>query len=425
MPSFAFYIAQRIHFSKGDESQRVSPPAIRIAIAGIAIGLVVMILSVAIVVGFKKEIREKAIGFGGHLQIHAMTSNKTYETMPICVDDTLLNTINNIYGVSSVKRYTTKPAVLKTSDDFLAIVFKGEDSLSQDSFFGSNLKEGSLPESNRDILVSQVIANKMHLKVDDKVQIYFIRADHNINQFKLGGDDLLIKTRQLHISGIYSSHFNEYDKMMIVGSLEMLQDINGWDEDMVSGVEINIDDFTCLEDNYYSLIFAVNKLHDRRGTAFHVQTIEQINPQIFSWLDLLDTNVWVILILMAIVASFTMISGLLIIILERTRMIGILKSLGCSNYQLRKVFLYVATFLIGKGLIIGNIIGIGLCLVQYYFHVIRLDPETYYLEWVPVSIDLFGLLSINVGTVIISLLVLIAPSALVANISPVRAIQSE
>ena len=191
---------------------------------------------------------------------------------------------------------------------------------------------------------------------------------------------------------------------------------------MASGLEINITDFAKLDDRYYDLIFAVNGLHDRRGTAFHVQTIEQLNPQIFSWLDLLDTNVWVILILMATVASFTMISGLLIIILERTSMIGVLKSLGCSNFELRKVFLYVATFLIGKGLVIGNIIGIGLCLIQHFFHVIKLDPENYYLEWVPVSINVVEILAINIGTVIIALAVLILPSALVANISPVKAI---
>lgn len=423
--SFAFHIAQRIHFSKGDVSQRVSPPAIRIAITGIAIGLVVMILSVAIVIGFKKEIREKAIGFGGHLQIHAMADNRTYETIPICINDTLRAAINSVKGISSVKRYSTKPAVLKTEEDFLAVVIKGEDSIGADSFFVDNLVEGNLPESERDILISKIIADKMLLKVGDKVPLYFIKADQNANQFQLGADDLSIKTRQLHVSGIYSSNFNEYDKMMIVGSLSMLQGVNGWDEDMASGLEINISDFSALDDKYYDLIFAVHELQDRRGTSFYVQTIEQLNPQIFSWLDLLDTNVWVILILMAIVASFTMISGLLIIILERTSMIGLLKALGCPNFELRKIFLYVAAFLIGKGLIIGNIIGIGLCLIQYYFHIIELDPESYYLEWVPISINVVEILTINVGTIIISLLVLIVPSALVANITPVKAIQSE
>lgn len=423
--SFAFYIAKRIHFSKGDESQRVSPPAIRIAIAGIAIGLVVMILSVAIVIGFKKEIREKAIGFGGHLQIHAMADNKTYETTPICIDDSLINAIENVTGIKNYKEYTTKPAVLKTSDDFLAVVIKGENSVDSLSFFGRNLKEGRLPETDRDIIISQLIADKLNLKVDDKVRLYFIKADQNANQFELGADDTSIKTRQLHVSGIYSSNFNEYDKKMIVGSLEMLQNVNGWDEDMVSGIEININNYSDLEEKYYELIQSVHGLHDRRGTAFYIQTIEQLNPQVFSWLDLLDTNVWVILILMSVVASFTMISGLLIIILERTSMIGILKALGCPNKELRKIFLFVASFLVGKGILIGNCVGIVLCLAQHFLHIIKLDPETYYLEWVPISINVTEIVALNICTIVITLLVLIVPSALVANITPVKAIKSE
>lgn len=423
--SLAYFIAKRIHFSKGDDSLRVSPPAIRIAIAGIAIGLVVMILSVAIVVGFKQEIREKAIGFGGHLQVQALTDNRTFETVPICIDDSLLHAVKGIEGVKEVRRYITKPAVLKTPEDFLAVAVKGEDTIDSLSFLAKSIKEGTLPETDRDIIISQIIADKLNLKVDDKVRIYFIKADQNANQFEYGADGSSIKARQLRVAGIYSTHFNEYDKQMIIGSIDLLQNVNGWDEDMASGLEVNIDNFSRLEDSFYDMIFAVNELHDRRGTSYYVQTIEQQNPQVFSWLALLDTNVWVILTLMVIVASFTMISGLLIIILERTKMIGILKALGCPNKELRKVFLYVATFLIGKGLIIGDIIGISLCLIQYYYHPIALDPENYYLEWVPISISVWEVLAINIGTIIISLLVLIVPSALVANITPVKAIQSE
>ena len=407
--SLSFYIAQRIHFSKGDEAQRVSPPAIRIAIAGIAIGLVVMILSVAIVVGFKREIREKVIGFGGHIQIHAMSSNKTFETPPICISDSLTGIIGNVGGISTISPFITKPSVLKTSDDFLAVVIKGVEGM----------------ESNRDILVSQTIADKIGLKVDDKVHLYFIQGNQNANQFAFGAEEASIKSRQLRVAGIYSTHFNEYDKQMIIGSLEMLQDINEWDNDMVGGLEINISDYNQLNDKYYELIYALKDALDRRGTSFYVQTVQQLNPQIFSWLDLLDTNVWVILILMSVVASFTMISGLLIIILERTSMIGTLKALGCNNTQLRKVFLYVAFFLVGKGIIIGNVIGIALCLIQYHLHPITLDPTNYYLEWVPISIGIGEILLLNLATIIISMLVLIVPSAIVAHISPVKAIQSE
>ena len=406
--SFAYYIAKRIHFSKGNETQRVSPPAIRIAIAGIAIGLVVMILSVAIVVGFKKEIREKVIGFGGHIQIHAMANNPTYETLPICLNDSLAEAINKVKGVVSTKTYITKPAVLKTQDDFLAVVIKGEEGIGQ-----------------REVKISQIIADKLNLKEGDKFQLFFIQADMNQDLFALGAEDASIKSRQLTVKEIYSTGFNEYDSRFIFGNIDLLRGVNGWDEDMVSGLEINISDFNHLEENAYDLILAVNGLQDRRGTAYFVQTIEQLNPQVFAWLDLLDTNVWVILILMTIVASFTMISGLLIIILERTSMIGIFKSMGCTNSQLRKVFLYVSAFLISKGLIIGNIIGISLCLLQKHFHIIALDPESYYLDSVPISISVEAIIILNIGTVIISLLVLIVPSALVANISPVKAIQSE
>lgn len=406
--SFAYYIAKRIHFSKGNETQRVSPPAIRIAIAGIAIGLVVMILSVAIVVGFKKEIREKVIGFGGHIQIHAMANNPTYETLPICLNDSLSEAINKVEGVVSSKPYITKPAVLKTQDDFLAVVIKGEEGIGQ-----------------REVRISQIIADKLNLKEGDKFQLFFIQADMNQDLFALGAEDASIKSRQLTVKEIYSTGFNEYDSQFIFGNIDLLRGVNGWDEDMVSGLEINISDFNHLDESAYDMILAVNGLQDRRGTAYFVQTIEQLNPQVFAWLDLLDTNVWVILILMTIVASFTMISGLLIIILERTSMIGIFKSMGCTNSQLRKVFLYVSAFLIGKGLIIGNIIGISLCLLQKHFHIIALDPESYYLDSVPISISAEAIIILNIGTVIISLLVLIVPSALVANISPVKAIQSE
>lgn len=407
--SFAYFIAKRIHFSKGDDSQRVSPPAIRIAVAGIAIGVIVMIISVAIVVGFKQEIRQKVIDFGGHLQILAMSDNKTYENPPICINDSLITAINTVDGIAEIEPFITKPAVLKTDDDFLSVVIKGGDSLL----------------GERDVIISRSIADKMKLKVDDTIRIYFIKSDQNANQFELGPENTSVKVRQLRVDSIYETHFEEYDKQMVFANLDMLQNVNGWDEDMVGGLEINIKDFSKLDDKYYDLIMAVKDLHDRRGTPFYVQTIEQLNPQIFSWLDLLDTNVWVILILMAVVASFTMISGLLIIILERTRMIGIFKAMGCSNYTLRKVFIYIAFFLVGKGLVIGNIIGIALCLLQNYLHIIALDPTNYYLEYVPISINVWHIIAINIGTIIISLFVLIAPSSLVAHIEPTKAIQTE
>ena len=406
--SFAYNIARRIHFSKGNETQRVSPPAIRIAIAGIAIGLVVMILSVAIVVGFKQEIREKVIGFGGHIQIHAMANNSTYEKHPICPNDTLFQALSSVEGIEKISRFITKPAVLKTQEDFLAVVIKGE--------------EGIAP---REVKVSQLIADKLNLSIGDKINLYFIQNNVDADRFALGAEDASIKSRQLKIAEIYSTGFNEYDKQMVYGNLETLQGVNEWEEDMVSGLEINISDFSSLNETTDQIIMAVNGIQDRRGTFYFVQTIEQMNPQVFAWLDLLDTNVWVILILMTIVASFTMISGLLIIILERTNMIGVLKAMGCNNSQLQKIFLYVSCFLIGKGLLIGNVIGIGICLLQKHFHLIALDPDSYYLEWVPIALDAKAIIILNIGTIAIALHVMMIPSSLVARISPVKAIQSE
>ena len=406
--SFAYNIARRIHFSKGNETQRVSPPAIRIAIAGIAIGLVVMILSVAIVVGFKQEIREKVIGFGGHIQIHAMANNSTYEKHPIYPNDTLFQALSSVEGIEKISSFITKPAVLKTQEDFLAVVIKGE--------------EGIAP---REVKVSQLIADKLNLSIGDKINLYFIQNNVDADRFALGAEDASIKSRQLKIAEIYSTGFNEYDKQMVYGNLETLQGVNEWEEDMVSGLEINISDFSKLNETTDKIIMAVNGIQDRRGTFYFVQTIEQMNPQVFAWLDLLDTNVWVILILMTIVASFTMISGLLIIILERTNMIGVLKAMGCNNSQLQKIFRYIAGFLIGKGLLIGNVIGIGICLLQKHFHLIALDPDSYYLEWVPIALDAKAIIILNIGTIAIALHVMMIPSSLVARISPVKAIQSE
>lgn len=424
--SLAYQIARRIYFAKERNTQRVSPPAIRIAVAGIAIGLAVMLLSVAIVVGFKHEVRQKVIGFGGHLTLQAMeSSNATYERSPICVNDSILDLVSSIGDVRSVVPYVTKPAVLKTDSDFLSVVIKGVPEGADTRFFEQSLVEGTLPQTEREVIVSRTVAGKLRLAAGDKARFYFVKADALEAGFGLGAQSTSVKTRTLTVSGIYETHFEQYDRMMIVGSMPLLQQVNGWDDDMVSGMDINLADFDALDDHFYALIEVLDFCHDRRGTPFFVQTIEQQNPQLFSWLDLLDTNVWVILALMSAVAAFTMISGLLIIIMERTHMIGLLKALGMTNGQLRKVFLYMALFLTGKGLLWGNLIGLGLCFVQHRWHLIALDPANYYLEWVPIELNVWMVLMLNVVTVVVTLLVLIAPSAMVARIAPTRAIQSE
>ncbi len=407
--SIAYFLAKRIHFSKGDDSQRVSPPAIRIAISGVAIGVAVMLITVAIVVGFKEEVRQKVIDFSGHLQMQAFVSNSTYELPPVCVSDTMLSFVKRVAEVEHVERFVTKPAVIKTDDDFLSVVVKGMDHEEE--------------WSEREVALSKTIADKLKLKVGDQATFYFVQADKDADPFALGAENTKVKVRKLTVRDIFETHFSEIDQQMVLGSMALLQQVSGWDEDMYSAVSLTLKDFDQMDDAAW-LINQLN-LVDRQGVQVYVQTIEELNPTVFAWLALLDTNVWVILILIAVVAAFTMISGLLIIILERTQMIGILKAQGMDNHTLRKVFLWVALFLTGKGILWGNLIGLAFCLVQWKWHIISLDPANYYLEWVPIHLTLPMFILINVGTIIITLLVLIGPSALVARIAPTKAIQSE
>lgn len=406
--SIAWFLAKRIHFAKGDDTQRVSPPAIRIAIAGIAIGVAVMLVTVAIVVGFKQEIRQKVINFNGHIQLQAFVSNSTYELPPIAITDSVLDVLDSQPYIDSIEPFVTKPAVLKTDSDFLSIVVKGA------------LTDTIGP---RDLVLSRTIANKLKLDVGDDVSAFFVQSDLEGDPFALGAENTKVKIRKLTVTGIYETHFSEMDQQMVMGNVELLQQVSGWDEDMFSAVSLTLTDFDLLDDACYDL--NAQQLYDANNVPLYAQTIEQLNPQVFSWLELLDTNVWVILILIAVVAAFTMISGLLIIILERTQMIGILKAQGLDNRRLRSVFLWVALFLTAQGMLWGNLFGLGLCFIQQRWHLIALDPANYYLEWVPIHLSWPMVLLVNIGTLIITLLVLIAPSALVAKISPTRAIQSE
>jgi lipoprotein-releasing system permease protein len=436
--SLAYFIARRIHFAREAEaSQRVSPPAIRIAIAGIAIGLAVMILSVAIVVGFKQEVRRKVIDFGAHMQVQALTANTTYETQPIRAEDSLVAMLRALPGMHSVQRFATKPALLKTEGDFLAVAVKGIDnSRGREDFFSLYLKEGeglfpdstavedeeALPENT--VLLSRKIAERMRLGVGDEVQLYFIRTEGG-DEFAWGSGAASVKSRRVRVAGLYESHFDEYDRQIIAADLRLLQEVSGWQPDEVSGLELRLEDFDRLDEAYTLAADSLTAYAEREEEAYYLRTVRQMNPQNFGWLDLLDTNVWVILILIGCVAAFTMISGLLIIILERTRMIGILKALGYDNGGLRRVFLYVALFLTAKGLLWGNAIGLLLCWVQSRWHLIALDPENYYLEWVPIALRPWHVVGLNVATVLLVLLVLIGPSAIIAKISPTKAIQAD
>ena len=412
--SLEYFIAKRIHFQQGKKN--VSRPAVRIATIGIALGLAVMLISVAVVIGFKNEIRNKTIGFGGHIQISNFDNNNTFETNPIKVDKALMNQITAIDGVMHVQRFATKPGIIKTDTEFQGVVIKGIDKGFNWDFFKSNLVEGNVLDVSgatpgNQVVLSKYLANLLGLKLGDSFYTYFIQEK--------------VRARKFKIVGIYSTNFIEYDKLFILADMRQVQALNDWSPDSFSGLEILVNDFNRIDelgDKVYDV--TANKFN-KDGNAYTTQTIKQLNPQIFSWLSLLDMNVWVILILMLAVAGFNMISGLLILILERTNMIGILKSMGATNWSVRKIFLYHSAFLIGKGMLWGNVIGLSLCAIQYFTGVIPLDPQSYYVATVPVSFNWLYILLLNIGTLAASLLMMIGPSYLITKINPAKIIRYE
>ncbi len=412
---FESFIAKRIRFNQAG-GKKVSPPAIRIAIIGMALGLAVMILSVAIVVGFKKEVADKVIGFGSHIQISNFDNNSSFETRPITFNDSTLSVINNIPGIKHISCFATKPGIIKTDKDFQGIVLKGVDQNYDWDFFRQNLEEGDILNINQDeasnhVIISRYLANKLNLNNGDSFISYFI------------GDE--IRARKFKIGGIYKTDFAEYDQLFVLADIKQIRKLNGWDSDMVSGMEILLTDFNHLDETSDAIYSHLGYKQDRLGNTYYIRSIKELNPMIFSWLDLLDMNVIIILILMLSVAGFTMISGLLIIILERANMIGILKALGANNTSIRKVFLQVSFFLVIKGLIIGNIIAVSICFIQKQFGFLKLDPEVYYLSEVPIDLNITTLILLNICTLVISMLMLVGPSYIIAKISPAKTIRFE
>lgn len=409
------FIAKRIYKSNEGEKQ-VSKPAVRIAMIGIAIGLAVMIVSVAVVIGFKREVREKVVGFGSDIQITNFDSNLSYETRPVSAGDSLLSSLSSNEGVKHAQRFSTKPGMIKTNDNFMGMVLKGVGQEYDLSFFKNYLLEGEMPVftdsvMSNEVLISKTLANKLDLRLGDKIYTYYIQDD--------------VRARRLTIKGIYQTNFSEYDKLFLITDIYTVNRLNKWNPDMVSGVEVAVDDYDGLDNVADKLTIQLERHPDKYGSTYFVQTIRQITPQIFVWLDLLDLNVWVILILMIAIAGFTMISGLLIIILERTNMIGVLKALGANNFTIRKIFLWFAVFLIGKGMLWGNIIGLTFCFIQSQFKIFKLDPVNYYIDTVPVDINIWLILLLNGGTLLASILMLIGPSYLITRINPATSIRFE
>lgn len=413
--SFSLFLARRI-YRDSDAGKQVSRPAVLIATIGVAIGLAVMIIAVSVIIGFKSEVRDKIIGFGAHIQITNSDAARSFETRPIGVTDSMLAALVDYPEVKHVQRYSTKPGMIKTAGAFQGMVLKGIGHEYNTSFFREHLIEGEFPQfsdsasSNR-VVISKAIADKMKLKLGDKIDTYYIQED--------------VRARRLKIVGIYQTNFSEYDNLFLLTDLCLVNRLNKWQPDQVSGIELELHDYDKLEEATYHIAADVNQAPDKYGAEYCVRNVEQLNPQIFAWLGILDVNIWVILILMIGVAGFTMVSGLLIIIIERTSMIGILKSLGANNFTIRKLFLWLAIFLIGKGMLWGNAIGLAFYFIQKWFGLFRLDPETYYMDTVPVSFNIWIFLLLNVGTLLASVIMLLGPSYIITRIHPANSMRYE
>lgn len=410
------FISRRLFFEKSSK-KFLSQKIIRIALVGIALGLAVMIVSVAVITGFKSEIRNKVIGFGSHIQVVNFDSSNSYETRPISRNQPFLESLQEVEGVKKIEVFATKPGMIKTDEYIQGIVFKGVDSHYDWAFFRENMTEGNLPAINDtvrsdQIIISEQVSELLEVSVGDRVVLYFINEEENMPRML-----------QLTISGLYRTSLEEFDNLFVMGDLQQIQRLNNWKKDQISGFEITINDFNRIDEIEQRVRHSALNYSAENDAILRTTNITREYPQIFDWLKILDMNVWVILILMAMVAGFNMISGLLVLILERSKMIGVLKALGSPNWSIRKVFLYLSVFLTSRGMLWGNLAGLGFIVVQHYFEVIKLNPTTYYVDVVPVNFSLLYLILLNLGTIAATTLMLVVPSYLVSKISPERTIR--
>jgi lipoprotein-releasing system permease protein len=400
-------IARRLYFSEEGKA-RTSRPAVRVALGGIVIGVMVMIVAICVVVGFKQEVQRKVAGFGSHIQVVNFDNNATYELRPVGISDSLIHKLQGLPHVKNVSTFASKPGILKTDSAFQGIIFKGTDYW---DYFAENLVVGSLPSAANEVIVSTVLAAQLHLTVGDHILCYFVQES--------------LRVRRLYISGLYNTCMSEMDRMFVMGNIALVRQLNHWTESQASGIEVLVDDLKYLREVADRVYFATANRLDEAGNAFYTQTLEQLNPQIFGWLDLLDMNVIIIILLMLCVSGFSIITGLIILILESVNLIGTLKALGANNQFVRRIFIYEAILLVGKGMVFGNIIGLGLVALQHFTRIIPLDAATYYVSYVPMAFPWGWLIMLNLGVLVISWLVLLAPSAIVAQIRPAKVMHFE
>jgi lipoprotein-releasing system permease protein len=409
------FIAQRI-INGSENTNRLSKPIIRISVLGIALGLAVMILTVSIITGFQQEIRNKLIGFGSHIQISNYDNNASDEAQAISIKQTFIKDLKSNSAISHIQIYATKSGIIKTKTDNEGVMLKGIGKDYDWKFIEENLKAGKVftvndSEISRNIVISKYLSDKLDLQVGNKMTIYFLtkKSDSTYTHYQQ-------RVKVFYISGIYETGFEDVDKRLVLVDIQQIQKLNYWNDDQIGGFEIALKDYKNIDK-----IGA--EVNEKVGQALIAQTIKEVNPTIFSWLDLQDMNAIIVITLMILVASINMVSALLILILERTNMIGILKALGAKNSSIQKIFLINATYLIGRGLIWGNFIGISIALIQKHFGVIKLDQATYYVAVVPININILHILLLNAGTLFCCLLMLIIPSFIVTKITPVKAIR--
>lgn len=414
-----FFIASKILTGKGNHAN-ISKSIISIAKFAVALSLAVMIIAVAVVIGFKSTIKQKVVGFGSHLQIVNHSNNSSYELPPLYAKDIPLAELKRAEGIRHVQQFAMKSGIIKTEDNVQGVVVKGIGADFDWSFFKSYLISGntfsvSAGKPSNCVVISKNLADMLSLSIGSSFITSFVPSGGSEN----------IRYRVFRVEGIYQTNFEEFDQRFILADISHVQKLNNWTSEQVAGYEITIDDFDEIDHAQERVMDLVGYKFQPDGSRLSVRSIVELNPGIFDWLNLLDTNVWVILVLMVVVASMNMISSLLVIILERTNMIGILKSLGSRNSSIRKIFLYNAAFIVGFGMLWGNILGVTICMLQHFYKLVPLDPGTYFISYVPVSINPTYLVMLNAGTLIITVLMLILPSLIITKISPARAIRFE
>lgn len=411
-----YFIANRLTKAK-DHKSSISSPIIKIAIAAIAIGLTMMIVSMATGIGLQQKIRQKVSAFNGHIIISNFEDNQSQASVqPVSTKQDFYPKFTSVDGIKHIQAVASKAGIIRTEKSFEGIVFKGVGKDYDWNNLQEYIKEGKIPnlksELNNEIVISEYLANRLELKVGDRCNTFFMKE----------GENKLPNLRVFKIVGIYNSGFQEFDATFLIGDIRHIQRINKWQADQVGSFEVFIDDFNLIEEKGTEVYNNTQNKLDPAKTL-NTQTIAEKYFYIFEWLKLFDTNIVVILIIMIIVATINMVVALLVLILERTQMIGILKALGANNWSVRKIFLYNAFHLISKGLLWGNIIGIGMLLIQKYYGIIKLNPENYYVTVAPVDINPVYILALNLGTIFICLLVLLIPSYIITKISPVKAIK--